>query len=243
MVICEGIVASFLALESASRLGLLSLRRLCHTKIELSFGKRMYLVRLLVVGDTSVGKTSLLMRFNEGHFILTQKTTIGVDYKAKEIMIDSDSVKLQIWDTAGQERFRSMTSAFYNRAQGVIVTFDVTQYSSFMALETWVNDVNQNAPAGCTIVLCANKTDFPVDKWQVRKEEYMLFAHEHKYTLFEASASSGLNVNEMFTEIGRQVLSKNKSELSLQKQTNERDLVSFDEKISNSNSRKCCIIM
>ena len=212
-------------------------------KIELSFGKRMYLVRLLVVGDTSVGKTSLLMRFNEGHFLLTQKTTIGVDYKAKEIMIDSDNVKLQIWDTAGQERFRSMTSAFYSRAQGVIVTFDVTQYSSFMALETWVNDVKQNAPAGCTIILCANKTDIPMEKWQVRKEEFMLFAHEHKYTLFEASASSGLNVNEMFTEIGRQVLSKNKNELSLQKNTNERDLVSFDEKISKSDSRKCCTIM
>jgi small GTP-binding protein len=77
----------------------------------------MYLVRVIIVGDTGVGKTSLLVRFHENNFSLTQKTTIGVDYKAKEINIEGEIVKLQIWDTAGQERFRSMTAAFYNRAQ------------------------------------------------------------------------------------------------------------------------------
>ena len=77
----------------------------------------MYLVRVIIVGDTGVGKTSLLVRFHENNFSLAQKTTIGVDYKAKEISIEGEIVKLQIWDTAGQERFRSMTAAFYNRAQ------------------------------------------------------------------------------------------------------------------------------
>jgi Ras-related protein Rab-35 len=77
----------------------------------------MYLVRVIIVGDTGVGKTSLLVRFHENNFSSLQKTTIGVDYKAKEIIIDGEAVKLQIWDTAGQERFRSMTAAFYNRAQ------------------------------------------------------------------------------------------------------------------------------
>ncbi len=120
----------------------------------------MFLIRLLIVGETGVGKTSLLVRFNEDHFIIDQKTTIGVDYKAKEILIDQERVKLQvsqqnpaiyphftdvcvsqIWDTAGQERFRSMTSAFYNKAQGVVITFDVTQRDSFTSLPNWIRDV------------------------------------------------------------------------------------------------------
>ena len=85
----------------------------------------------------------MLVRFNEDNFVVNQKTTIGVDYKAKEIQIGDEQIKLQIWDTAGQERFRSMTAAFYNRAQGVIITFDVTQRSSFLHLQNWVRDVHQ----------------------------------------------------------------------------------------------------
>lgn len=117
-----------------------------------------------------IGKTSLLLRFNEGTFMPQfSKTTIGVDYKAKEIAIDNEIVKLQvyltnsfsflsifcvnqficfrqIWDTAGQERFRSMTSAFYNKAQGVVLTFDVSQRGSFNSLDTWIKDINQVYP-------------------------------------------------------------------------------------------------
>ena len=77
----------------------------------------MYLVRVIIVGDSGVGQTSLLVRLHENNFSFAQKTTIGVDYKAKEMSIEGETVKLQIWDTAGQERFRSMTAAFYNRAQ------------------------------------------------------------------------------------------------------------------------------
>eukprot|EP01040_Poterioochromonas_malhamensis_P010821 gene10823-11795_t len=174
----------------------------------------MYLIRLIIVGETGVGKTSLLIRFNEDNFILDQKTTIGVDYKAKEISIGEDSVKLQIWDTAGQERFRAMTSAFYSKAQGVVVTFDVSQRDSFTALENWLRDIKQLAPPHCSILLCANKVDLAPDLWRVRKEEYESYAREIGVPLFECSASSGLNVNPMFTELAKQILLSHRSELT-----------------------------
>jgi len=202
----------------------------------------MFLIRVLIIGDTGVGKTSLLVRFNEGTFTLNQKTTIGVDYKAKEVVISrresstssasedeevaeagsttvaasptkADHVKLQIWDTAGQERFRSMTAAFYNKAQGVVLAFDVSQRDTFQSLSTWIADVGRDAPAGCVVVLCANKVDIDESLWQVRREEFTALAKQHGFPLFEASGKTGAKVNDMFIELGRVILERNRSEL------------------------------
>lgn len=117
----------------------------------------MYLIRLLIVGETGVGKTSLLVRFHENNFIFAQKATIGVDYKAKEIQIDSETVKLQIWDTAGQERFRSMTAAFYSRAQGIAITFDVGLRYSFEALPSWIKEINEVSFHPLPLSLCMSE--------------------------------------------------------------------------------------
>ncbi len=158
------------------------------------------------------GKTSILVRFNENTFNpKNSKTTIGVDYKAKEMIIDGENVKLQIWDTAGQERFRSMTSAFYNKAQGVVLTFDVSQEQSYQSLDTWVRDIRQFSPPGVVIILCANKADLPTEKWAVSREEFKVYASERGLVSFECSASSGLNVTEIFNELGREVLKNSKS--------------------------------
>jgi small GTP-binding protein len=190
----------------------------------------MYLVRLLIIGDSGVGKTSLLVRFNEDTFAQTQKTTIGVDYKAKEVVIKrksthteigeegdgdggEDHVKLQIWDTAGQERFRSMTSAFYNKALGVVLTFDVSHRDSFLALPSWISDIRRDASPSCIIVLCANKVDLDESKWQVRREEYTALANQHGFSLFEASGKSGQGVQDVFLELGRLIVDKNRGEL------------------------------
>jgi small GTP-binding protein len=181
------------------------------------------------------------MRFNEDSFVINQKTTIGVDYKAKEIDVDGEIVKLQIWDTAGQERFRSMTSAFYNKAQGVVVTFDVTQNYSFIALNSWISDVKSNSPLGCVIILCANKTDMPSDRWRVRKEEYELFAKSNDLILFETSASTGKNITQMFKEVSKLILLNSRELLS---EMNIQDNVSlFDfnaEDGTKKKKKRCC---
>mmetsp|Transcript_15782 Transcript_15782/g.14280 ORF Transcript_15782/g.14280 Transcript_15782/m.14280 type:complete len:205 (+) Transcript_15782:42-656(+) len=204
----------------------------------------MYLIRILIIGDTSVGKTSLLVRFNEDNYIPNQKTTIGVDYKAKEILIDNENIKLQIWDTAGQERFRSMTAAFYNRAQGIVLTFDVSQRSSFTNLKTWINDIHTYAPRGCMIIICANKIDISKDLWTVSKEEYESFANEFGFILFECSAESGTNVNNMFIELGRQILTNNRSQLAEIKvaDVTERgdSVLLFNTETKTNKRRYCC---
>lgn len=204
----------------------------------------MYLVRVIIVGDTGVGKTSLLVRFHENNFSLAQKTTIGVDYKAKEINIEGEIVKLQIWDTAGQERFRSMTAAFYNRAQGVIVAFDVTNPESFLSLGTWINDVKRDAPPGCFIVLCANKTELPVGSWKVSREEFTRFSEDNGLIIFEASAATGQNVNEMFMELGKEVVRKIRAELTKQsgQSSSDDDAVKLgaDSKGSSAAAGGCC---
>jgi Ras-related protein Rab-1A len=125
------------------------------------------LIRLLIVGDTSVGKTSILLRFYEDSHNNNSKSTIGVDYRVREVMLDgSDSpIKLQIWDTAGQERFRSMTKSFYRRATGIIVTFDVLSQESWENLPGWLGEISKMANEGSTIIICANKADAPESTW------------------------------------------------------------------------------
>lgn len=204
----------------------------------------MYLVRVIIVGDSGVGKTSLLVRFHENNFSFAQKTTIGVDYKAKEMSIEGETVKLQIWDTAGQERFRSMTAAFYNRAQGVIVAFDVTNPESFLSLGTWINDVKRDAPPGCFIVLCANKTELPEDQWKVSRQEFAKYAKDSSLPMFETSASTGQNVNEMFMDLGKEVVRKIRAELSKQSRDasdDDADRVRLEAGAgSASSSGGCC---
>jgi len=165
-----------------------------------------YLMRILIVGNTDVGKTSLLVRFNEDKFVRNQRTTIGVDYKAREMFIGTVKCKLQIWDTAGQERFRSMTSAFYNKASGVILVFDVCQKESFDALPAWLEDIKRDAPEGCNIVLCANKVDMEADAWQVSRSQFADYARRENLEILETSGKSGENVTELFVSISAEIL-------------------------------------
>ncbi len=174
----------------------------------------IYLMRILIVGNTDVGKTSLLVRFNDDKFVKNQRTTIGVDYKARELTISNERCKLQIWDTAGQERFRSMTSAFYNKASGVILVFDVCQNESFAALPTWIEDIRRDAPEGCNIILCANKVDQEPELWMVTKQEYEQYAASQSLRIIETSGKSGHNVNELFSSLGEDILRTGKHKLA-----------------------------
>ncbi|XP_051995366.1 ras-related protein Rab-35-like isoform X2 [Xyrauchen texanus] len=122
-----------------------------------------HLFKLLIIGDSNVGKSSLLLRFADNSFSGSYITTIGVDFKIRTVEIDGERVKLQIWDTAGQERFRTITSTYYRNTHGVIIVYDVTNPESFINVKRWLNEISQNCDNVCKI-LVGNKNDDPSKK-------------------------------------------------------------------------------
>jgi len=169
-----------------------------------------HLFKLLIIGDSGVGKSSLLVRFADNHFSGNYITTIGVDFKIRTIEIQGERVKLQIWDTAGQERFRTITSTYYRGTHGVIVVYDVTSGESFVNVKRWLHEIDAN----CDVVnriLVGNKNDDP-DRKVVLTEDARRFADQMGIQLFETSAKDNINVEEMFRAITQLVLKSKKDQ-------------------------------
>ncbi|XP_054259892.1 ras-related protein Rab-35-like [Macrosteles quadrilineatus] len=195
-----------------------------------------HLFKLLIIGDSDVGKSSLLVRFADNTFSGNYITTIGVDFKIRTVEVDGEKVKLQIWDTAGQERFRTITSTYYRGTHGVIVVYDVTSGESFANVKRWLHEIEQN----CEVVnriLVGNKNDAP-DRKVVLTEDAQRFADQMRIQLFETSAKENINVEEMFMAITRQVLHTKKERKERQAGQNS-DTVNL-RKPKTSKRQKCC---
>lgn len=158
-----------------------------------------HLVKTLMLGDTQVGKTSLVQRFCENKFEAFKPTTIGIDFKRKDLERNGAKLRLQVWDTAGQERFRTITNSYYRSAGSVIVCFAVDARETFDGVSTWLQQIKEHGDENVKCVLVANKTDLPDRK--VSKEEGMALAKAHNLAYFEVSAKSGENVDLPFFEI------------------------------------------
>ncbi|KAH8072788.1 GTPase [Aureococcus anophagefferens] len=157
-----------------------------------------------MIGDSSVGKTSLVVRYDEDTFSTKYMTTIGVDYRDKFVTIDDQNVKLQIWDTAGQERFRSLTANFFGKADGFVVCYDVAS-SSFDHVRSWVGDINRHKRGEVDVALCGCKCDVPADKRQVPEADAAL-ADEYGVDHYEASAKTNVNVATAFEELAAKIV-------------------------------------
>jgi len=118
-----------------------------------------YLIKLLLIGDSGVGKSCLLLRYSDDSFTSSFITTIGIDFKIKSISIGDSKVKLQIWDTAGQERFRTITTAYYRGAMGILLVYDISDESSFSNVRNWMRQIEQNAAENVNRILIGNKSD------------------------------------------------------------------------------------
>jgi len=163
-----------------------------------------FLIKLLLIGDSGVGKSCLLLRFSDDAFTSSFITTIGIDFKIKTIELDGKRIKLQIWDTAGQERFRTITTAYYRGAMGILLVYDVTDEQSFQNIRTWIRNIEQHAAQNVDKVLIGNKCDMEADK-QVDTARAQRLADEYGVQLFEASAKNNINVTEAFTHIAKDI--------------------------------------
>lgn len=168
-----------------------------------------HLFKLLIIGDSGVGKSSLLVRFADNTFNGNYITTIGVDFKLRTIECNGERVKLQIWDTAGQERFRTITATYYRGTHGVIVVYDVTQGESFANVKRWLHEISENCE-DVNRVLVGNKCDDP--NRVVLKEDASRFASQMGIQLFETSAKDNINVEEMFRAITDLVLTSKRTQ-------------------------------
>ncbi|NXW23025.1 RB18B protein, partial [Circaetus pectoralis] len=161
-------------------------------------------LKLLLVGDSAVGKSSLLLRFTDGAFEPCLKPTIGVDFKVKKMVVDGRAVQLAIWDTAGQERFRTLTPSYYRGAQGVVLVYDVTRKDTFAGLESWLNELEMYTKSNTVKMLVGNKTDKP-DR-EVERREGLQFARKHSLLFIETSAKTQDGVQHAFEELVIKIL-------------------------------------
>jgi small GTP-binding protein len=164
-----------------------------------------YTFKVLLVGDSSVGKTSLISRFIDDTFAQSYTATVGIDNKSKLIDVDGFKVKLQIWDTAGQERFRTITTAYYRGAQGIALVYDITRPNTFRNASYWMSSIDEHAPPNAKKVLIANKVDLYPDR-EVSTSEGQAQANGYDMQYFEVSAKTGEGVTEAFMALAQELM-------------------------------------
>lgn len=170
-----------------------------------------YVFKVVLIGDSAVGKSQLLARFSRNEFSLDSKATIGVEFQTRTLDIDHKTVKAQIWDTAGQERYRAVTSAYYRGAVGAMLVYDITKRQSFDHVARWLEELRGHADKNIVIMLVGNKTDL-VSLRAVPTEDAKEFAEKENLFFIETSALEATNVETAFvnvlTEIYRVVSKK-----------------------------------
>jgi Ras-related protein Rab-1A len=163
-----------------------------------------YLFKLLLIGDSGVGKSCLLLRFADDTYTESYISTIGVDFKIRTIELDGKTIKLQIWDTAGQERFRTITSSYYRGAHGIIVVYDVTDQESFNNVKQWLQEIDRYASENVNKLLVGNKCDLTTKKvvdYTTAKE----YADQLGIPFLETSAKNATNVEQAFMTMAAEI--------------------------------------
>ena len=156
-----------------------------------------YLLKYIIIGDSAVGKSNLLLRYAHEKFNEDYQATIGIEFGSKNIEIDNEKYRIQIWDTAGQENFKSLTRAYYKNSVCAIIVYDITNKQSFNNINTWIDDCKNQSPKTIFFVLVGNKSDLE-NKRQVNYNEGLKFAQENNILFFESSAKTGKNVEDIF---------------------------------------------
>jgi Ras-related protein Rab-1A len=163
-----------------------------------------YVFKLVLIGDSGVGKSCLLLRFADDTYTESHISTIGVDFKIRTIQLEGKTIKLQIWDTAGQERFRTITSSYYRGAHGIIVVYDTTDNETFEHVKTWLHEIDRYASENVNKLLVGNKSDMTT-KRQVDTDAAKDFAAQVNIPFLETSAKNATNVEDAFMTMAAEI--------------------------------------
>ena len=166
-----------------------------------------FMFKIVLVGDSSVGKTNIMGKYLKNEFREDSKSTVGVEFGSKEFVIENHTVRVQIWDTAGQERYKAITSAYYKGAKGAFIVYDITRKGTFESVDKWVSDLKASADKKITLLLIGNKCDLE-DQRQITKEEAEQKAKSFEVAYLETSALSGENLEKAFEMLVNEVYKK-----------------------------------
>jgi len=161
-----------------------------------------YLFKIIIIGNSGVGKSSLLLRFTDRIFEYSHVSTIGVDFKIQTIQLDNKIIKMQIWDTAGNERFRTITTSYYRGSHGVCIVFDLTDKQSFENINSWFTEIEKYASNNIKKILVGNKCDISKDR-EISYKEANEFANKLNIPYIETSAKDSINVQELFINLAK----------------------------------------
>ena len=192
-----------------------------------------YLFKVLLLGDSGVGKSSLILRYTDETFNSKLVNSIGVDFKMKKKEIDGKIIKIQIWDTAGHERFRSITYSYYRGANSIIIVFDLSNKKSFISITDWLKQIEKHAKENVFKFLVGNKYDL-IEEREVLYEEAKQYADEHSLPYIEASAKEGININELFESSIKSFLSNSKYIVG------EKNIKLNNQSVGSGEKNVCC---
>ena len=204
------------------------------------------LFKLVIIGDSGVGKTNILSRYLNDEFSLTSKATVGVEFGSTMVKKNGKLIKLQIWDTAGQERYKSITTSYYKGAKGAFVVYDITKEKTFKNIDKWILELKANGSEDILIILIGNKLDLEKNR-EVNTEEVKKKAEELKVAYFETSALDGSNIEHAFDVIVEEMVKKFGDNLINNNVKKDKNSKAINIDIENKNNNKknlfgCCYI-
>lgn len=196
-----------------------------------------YLFKYIIIGDTGVGKSCLVLRFTDDRYTQNHELTIGVEFGSKMITCGDKKIKIQIWDTAGQEAFRSITKSYYRNVAGAIIVYDITRRVTFNNVRDWIKELKENNSNDCSILLIGNKTDINMNR-SVKYEEGKDLAEEFGCDFIETSVKKDKNVKKAFNIITENILNKiENNQLDI---TNDNGIMKRKILIETSKPKKGC---
>ena len=200
------------------------------------------MVKVVLVGDSGVGKTNIMSKYLKNQFKEDSKATVGVEFGSKQFTVENHQIKAQIWDTAGQERYKAITSAYYKGAKGAFVVYDITRKNTFETVNKWVSDISAAADKKITLILIGNKNDLE-DQRQVTKEMGEEKAKELGLAFMETSACSGENLDKAFQLMINEIYKKSKEDIMGEGEENivqQGKDITLDKTKGKPAKKKCC---